>query len=192
MKASTKDQAKGKLERLKGGIKELVGKATGRRQLEAEGKDQTLGGKAQEKLGQVKKVLGALRRVAGLSAGGLPTYAGAGAAWTAFSSFLPSRCAAALGVGVGLGPGLGLRRRVHVRLDLVLDGVRGAHPVPVTGWIVAPGFEAKCRSRTFSNAPRAPARPPQRQGYRGVAQGGATGTAGAQGAINLTGTGNST
>jgi uncharacterized protein YjbJ (UPF0337 family) len=58
MKASMKDQAKGKLERLKGGIKELAGKATGRKQLEAEGKNQKLGGKAREKLGQVEKVLG--------------------------------------------------------------------------------------------------------------------------------------
>jgi uncharacterized protein YjbJ (UPF0337 family) len=58
MKPSTKDQAKGKFENLKGKMKELAGAITGRRQLEAEGKDQKLAGRAREKLGQVKKVLG--------------------------------------------------------------------------------------------------------------------------------------
>ncbi|WP_242393677.1 CsbD family protein [Anaeromyxobacter oryzisoli] len=58
MKPSTKDQAKGKFGNLKGKIKEAVGIITGQRKLEAEGKDQKLAGKAREKLGQVKKVLG--------------------------------------------------------------------------------------------------------------------------------------
>ena len=58
MKPSTKDQAKGKFENLKGKIKQIVGTLTGQRKLEAEGKDQKLAGKAQEKLGQVEKVLG--------------------------------------------------------------------------------------------------------------------------------------
>jgi uncharacterized protein YjbJ (UPF0337 family) len=58
MKPSTKDQAKGKFGNLKGKIKEAAGIITGRRKLEAEGKDQKLAGKAREKLGQVKKVLG--------------------------------------------------------------------------------------------------------------------------------------
>jgi uncharacterized protein YjbJ (UPF0337 family) len=58
MKASTRDQAKGKLENLKGKIKEVAGIIAGRRRLEDEGKDQQLVGKAREKVGQVKKVLG--------------------------------------------------------------------------------------------------------------------------------------
>jgi uncharacterized protein YjbJ (UPF0337 family) len=58
MKASTKDQAKGKFENLKGKIKEVAGIITGKRKLEADGKDQQLSGKAREKLGQVEKVVG--------------------------------------------------------------------------------------------------------------------------------------
>jgi uncharacterized protein YjbJ (UPF0337 family) len=58
MKPSTKNQAKGKLESLKGQIKEIAGTITGKRRLVAEGKDQKLSGKAREKLGQVEKVLG--------------------------------------------------------------------------------------------------------------------------------------
>jgi uncharacterized protein YjbJ (UPF0337 family) len=58
MKSSTKHQARGKLENLKGKIKEVAGIVTGQRKLEAEGKDDKLVGKAREKLGQVEKVLG--------------------------------------------------------------------------------------------------------------------------------------
>jgi uncharacterized protein YjbJ (UPF0337 family) len=58
MKPSMKDQAKGKFENLKGKVKQIAGTLTGQRKLEAEGKDQSLAGKAQEKLGQVEKVLG--------------------------------------------------------------------------------------------------------------------------------------
>ena len=58
MKSSTKDQAKGKLDSVKGKIKEAAGIGTGQSKLEAEGKDQRLAGKAREKLGQVKKVFG--------------------------------------------------------------------------------------------------------------------------------------
>lgn len=58
MKESTKDQAKGKLDNLKGRVKEVAGIITGKRKLENEGKDQKLVGKAREKLGQVEKVLG--------------------------------------------------------------------------------------------------------------------------------------
>ena len=58
MKPSTRDQAKGKFENLKGKVKEVAGIITGQRKLEAEGKDQKLAGKVREKLGQVKKVLG--------------------------------------------------------------------------------------------------------------------------------------
>ena len=58
MKPSTKDQAKGKLEHLKGTIKEIGGVVTGRRKLEAEGEGQRRAGKAREKLGRIEKVLG--------------------------------------------------------------------------------------------------------------------------------------
>ncbi len=58
MKNSTKDQARGKFEKLKGSVKEAAGVVTGKPNLEAEGKDQKLSGKIQEKFGQVEKVLG--------------------------------------------------------------------------------------------------------------------------------------
>ncbi|HEX9052841.1 MAG TPA: CsbD family protein [Anaeromyxobacter sp.] len=58
MRPSTKNQAKGTLENLKGRIKEIAGVVTGRRRLEAEGKDQALAGKARKKLGQAEKVVG--------------------------------------------------------------------------------------------------------------------------------------
>jgi len=58
MKESTKDQAKGKVDRIAGKVKEVVGAATGKRELEAEGKDQALAGKVREKLGQIEKVVG--------------------------------------------------------------------------------------------------------------------------------------
>ena len=58
MKRSTRDQAKGKLENLKGKVKEIAGIVTGQSKLEAEGRDQKLAGKTREKVGQVEKVLG--------------------------------------------------------------------------------------------------------------------------------------
>lgn len=58
MKASTKDQVKGKFEHLKGKIKEVAGEVAGNPRLEAEGQNQRRAGKAREKLGQVEKVLG--------------------------------------------------------------------------------------------------------------------------------------
>jgi uncharacterized protein YjbJ (UPF0337 family) len=58
MKESTKDQAKGKLENLKGKLKQIAGIVAGRPRLEAEGKGQALTGTARDKLGQVEKVVG--------------------------------------------------------------------------------------------------------------------------------------
>lgn len=58
MKPSTKNQTKGQFENLKGRIKEIAGIITGRRKLEAEGKNQKLAGRARKKLGQVEKVVG--------------------------------------------------------------------------------------------------------------------------------------
>ena len=58
MKSSTRDDAEGKLHQAKGTIKESVGKMVGNRKLQAEGEDEHLQGKVQEKVGQVKKVVG--------------------------------------------------------------------------------------------------------------------------------------
>ena len=58
MKSSTQDNAEGKMHRVKGKIKEVVGKLANNSDLEAEGKVENLGGKVQEKIGQVEKVVG--------------------------------------------------------------------------------------------------------------------------------------
>jgi uncharacterized protein YjbJ (UPF0337 family) len=58
MKSSTEDKAQGLFENLKGKIKEAAGIVTGNRELEAKGKGQRLAGKVQEKVGDVKKVIG--------------------------------------------------------------------------------------------------------------------------------------
>jgi len=56
MKPSTKDQAQGSIEELKGKVKEKVGHATNNPNLEAEGQDQKVAGKIQKKVGQIEKV----------------------------------------------------------------------------------------------------------------------------------------
>ena len=58
MKSSTRDEAEGKWHQVKGKIKEIAGKGSMNPDLEAEGKDEIFAGKAQEKIGQVKKVVG--------------------------------------------------------------------------------------------------------------------------------------
>jgi uncharacterized protein YjbJ (UPF0337 family) len=58
MKSSTKDNTEGKMHQVKGMIKAIVGKAVGKRDMEAEGKNENLDGKIQEKLGQVEKIVG--------------------------------------------------------------------------------------------------------------------------------------
>jgi uncharacterized protein YjbJ (UPF0337 family) len=58
MKSSTQDKAEGKMHQVKGKIKETVGKLVGNKDLEAEGKGENLGGEVQEKVGDVKKVVG--------------------------------------------------------------------------------------------------------------------------------------
>ncbi|MFA5905151.1 MAG: CsbD family protein [Desulfobacula sp.] len=58
MKSSTQDNAEGNLHKVKGKVKETVGKIVGNRDLEAEGKIEKIQGKVQEKRGQIKKVLG--------------------------------------------------------------------------------------------------------------------------------------
>jgi len=58
MKSGTQDQAEGMFHKVKGKLKEIAGKLGMNPGLEAEGKDEKIGGKVQEKIGQVKKVLG--------------------------------------------------------------------------------------------------------------------------------------
>jgi uncharacterized protein YjbJ (UPF0337 family) len=58
MKSSTQDNAEGKMHRVKGKIKEMVGKAIKNPDLEAEGKEERRTSKIQEKIGKIKKVFG--------------------------------------------------------------------------------------------------------------------------------------
>ena len=58
MKSGTRDQAEGKFHKIKGTIKVMAGKLSLRPELEAEGKDEKSAGRVQEKIGQVKNVLG--------------------------------------------------------------------------------------------------------------------------------------
>ncbi len=58
MKSSTQDNAEGKWHKMKGKIKQVVGKAVGNRDLEAEGKAENVDGKVQEKIGEIKDVVG--------------------------------------------------------------------------------------------------------------------------------------
>jgi uncharacterized protein YjbJ (UPF0337 family) len=56
MKQSTQDQIKGKLHELKGSLKEKAGEVTNNPDLAGEGQGEKLGGKIQQKIGQIKKV----------------------------------------------------------------------------------------------------------------------------------------
>ena len=58
MKSSTQDNAEGKWHKVKGKIKQVAGKAVGNRDLEAEGKAENFDGKVQEKIGEIKDVVG--------------------------------------------------------------------------------------------------------------------------------------
>ncbi len=58
MKSSTKDQAEGKFHKVKGKVKEIAGELSDNPKLEAEGAVEKIAGIVQEKIGQVKKVLG--------------------------------------------------------------------------------------------------------------------------------------
>ena len=57
MKSSSEDNAEGKLHKVKGTVKEVTGIISGNDDLEAEGKEEHLEGKIQEKVGQIKKVM---------------------------------------------------------------------------------------------------------------------------------------
>jgi uncharacterized protein YjbJ (UPF0337 family) len=54
MKSSNRDKAEGAWHKVKGKIKEVTGKAVGKRDLEAEGKVEQLQGSVQEKTGTIK------------------------------------------------------------------------------------------------------------------------------------------
>lgn len=58
MKSSTKNQAEGMFHKVKEKIKEIAGDLNDNPKLEAEGTGEKIAGKVQEKIGQVKKVLG--------------------------------------------------------------------------------------------------------------------------------------
>ncbi|NTV15221.1 MAG: CsbD family protein [Desulfobulbaceae bacterium] len=58
MKSSTQDQVEGKLHTLQGAAKEIAGKVCDNPKLKDEGVTEKLAGKVQEKIGQIKKVLG--------------------------------------------------------------------------------------------------------------------------------------
>jgi uncharacterized protein YjbJ (UPF0337 family) len=58
MKSSIRDKAEGTFHEAKGKVKEMAGKITDNPKLEVTGKAEKLSGKIQEKIGEVKKVLG--------------------------------------------------------------------------------------------------------------------------------------
>jgi len=58
MKSSIRDKAEGTYHEVKGKVKEMAGKLTDNPKLEAEGTGEKIAGKTQEKIGDVKKVLG--------------------------------------------------------------------------------------------------------------------------------------
>ena len=59
MKDSTKDQVTGKMHEAKGAVKEKIGELTNNPDMQDEGTAEKIGGKVQNKAGQVEKVLGA-------------------------------------------------------------------------------------------------------------------------------------
>jgi len=58
MKSSTQDQTEGMFHKVKGTVKEVAGELSDNPKLEAEGTAEKMAGKVQEKIGQVKKVVG--------------------------------------------------------------------------------------------------------------------------------------
>ena len=58
MKSSIRDKTEGTFHEVKGKVKEIAGKLSGNPKLEAKGTGEKRAGKVQEKIGQVKKVLG--------------------------------------------------------------------------------------------------------------------------------------
>jgi uncharacterized protein YjbJ (UPF0337 family) len=58
MKSGARDEAEGKWHTVKGKVKEIAGELSDDPNLEAEGTNEKIAGKVQEKIGQVKKVVG--------------------------------------------------------------------------------------------------------------------------------------
>jgi len=58
MKTSTSDTIKGNIQEAKGKVKESAGRAANNPTLEAEGVSDRVGGKARQKVGQIKRVFG--------------------------------------------------------------------------------------------------------------------------------------
>ena len=58
MKSSAQDQTEGMFHKVKGTVKEVAGELSDNPKLEAEGTAEKMAGKVQEKIGQVKKVVG--------------------------------------------------------------------------------------------------------------------------------------
>lgn len=58
MKPSTRDQVKGKVQEIKGALKEQVGKISNEPALETEGTIEKLSGKAQQVIGKIEKAAG--------------------------------------------------------------------------------------------------------------------------------------
>jgi uncharacterized protein YjbJ (UPF0337 family) len=58
MKSSMKDKVKGTFHEAKGKVKEMAGEIADNPKLKTKGKAEKIAGKAQEKMGQIKKVLG--------------------------------------------------------------------------------------------------------------------------------------
>lgn len=58
MKSSIRDKAEGTLHQMKGSAKEVAGKLSHNRKLEAAGTAEKIAGKVQTKVGEVKRVLG--------------------------------------------------------------------------------------------------------------------------------------
>ena len=58
MKSSMNDKVEGTLHEANGKVKEVAGEISDNPNLEAKGKSEKIAGKVQEKIGQVKKVLG--------------------------------------------------------------------------------------------------------------------------------------
>ncbi len=58
MDSSNKDKIEGAAHEAKGKVKEVAGKVTGDQELEDRGTAEKLGGKAEQKVGDIKKVFG--------------------------------------------------------------------------------------------------------------------------------------
>ena len=58
MKSSIRDKAEGTFHEVKGRVKEVSGNITDNLKLESKGEAEKIAGKVQEKVGQVKEVLG--------------------------------------------------------------------------------------------------------------------------------------